>query len=103
VYLESQGYRIVERNYRCQGGEIDLIGYDGAVLCFVEVRARSGVEHGHPLETIDGRKIRRVVRAARNYLGTLTGRWPEMRFDALGIVLAEPPHYELIRAAFEAT
>ncbi len=101
-YLEAQGYRLVAKNHRCPGGEVDLIGFDGAVLCFVEVRSRTGVERGHPLETIDGRKIHRVVKAARDYLGTLSGPWPEMRFDALGIVLADPPAFTLVRGAFEA-
>jgi len=102
-HLISQGYRIVARNHRCAGGEIDIIAYDGDTLCFVEVRSLANPEHGDPLETIDRRKIGRVVRAARNYLETLSGPWPEMRFDAIGIVLTEPPDIRLVREAFEAS
>jgi len=101
-YLATQGYRIIGRNHRCAVGEIDLIGYDGAVLCFIEVRSRSTVDFGTPLETISRPKIARIVRAARHYLETLPAPWPEMRFDAVGIVLGEPPSIELVRAAFEA-
>jgi putative endonuclease len=102
VYLEELGYQIIARNHRCQGGEVDLIAYDAGILCFVEVRARSTEDYGSPLETIDARKIRRIVRASADFLQNLTGLWPPMRFDALGIVLRDPPEYTLIRAAFEA-
>ena len=101
-FLEGLGYRVVTRNFRCQGGEIDLVAWDGPVLCFIEVRARESDEFGTPLETLDARKLRRVVHAARAYLETLVGPWPEMRFDAVGILLTEPPRIELVRAAFEA-
>src|SRR5690348_10199438 len=100
-YLTGAGYRIVARNYRCEGGELDLVAWEQDILCFVEVRARGSDAFGDPLETIDRRKILRVARAARAFLGELTSPWPEMRFDALGILLTEPPTYTLVRAAFE--
>ncbi len=102
-YLEAQGYRIVARNHRCEGGEIDLVAYDGAVLCFVEVRSRKTDEYGHPLETISRQKIQRVARAARDYLDRLPPPWPEMRFDAVGILMSDPPAIELVRDAFEVS
>ncbi len=102
TFLEQEGYRIVRRNFRAPGGEIDVIAWDDDVLCFVEVRSREHTRHGHPLETIDARKIRRVVRAAHAYLDEVPAPWPEMRFDAVGIVLTDPPEIELVRDAFEA-
>jgi putative endonuclease len=102
-YLAAQGYRLVARNHRAKGGEVDLIAYDGAVLCFIEVRARSSDELGTPLETIDRPKQLRIIRAARDYLAVLKPPWPEMRFDAVGILLVDPPELELVRGAFEAT
>ena len=101
-HLESLGYRIVERNYRVASGEVDLIAWDGQVLCFVEVRSRATVDFGDPLETIGPQKIRRIVKAAREYLANIDGTWPEMRFDAVGIVMSEPPQLTLVRGAFEA-
>ena len=101
-YLLANGYRVVTCNYRYPRGEIDLIAWDGDVLCFVEVRARASCEHGTPLETITPRKIRRVVRAARDYAQQIPPPWPQMRFDAIGVELCDPPRIELIRGAFEA-
>lgn len=68
AYLESLGYRILERNYRCRRGEIDLIARDGAVLVFIEVKFRRGPAAGDPAEAVDARKRRRIVTAARMYL-----------------------------------
>ncbi|MBI3178243.1 MAG: YraN family protein, partial [Deltaproteobacteria bacterium] len=87
-HLQEQGYRIVARNHRCEGGEIDLIAYEGDVLCFVEVRSRKTADYGDPLETISRQKIYRVARAARDYIDTLPRPWPEMRFDAVGILMS---------------
>ncbi len=101
-YLTAQGYRLVKKNHRAKGGEVDLIAYDGEVLCFIEVRSKATEEFGSPLETIDGRKQSRVIRAARDFLTTLPPPWPPMRFDAVGIVLGEPPRITLVRNAFEA-
>jgi putative endonuclease len=101
THLQRAGYRIVARNHRCAGGEVDIIAFDGDVLCFIEVRARATDALGHPLETIDKRKIRRVAIAARDYINGLRGPWPEMRFDAIGILLHDPPEITLVRGAFE--
>jgi putative endonuclease len=101
-HLEGLGYRVVTRNHRCPQGELDIVAWDGPVLCFVEVRARAPGPFGTALETIGPRKIRRVVAAARDYLETLPPPWPEMRFDAVGIELTDPPEITLVRAAFEA-
>lgn len=102
-YLAQLGYRIVDRNFRAPGGEIDIIAYEGDVLCFVEVRSRADDAFGHPLETIDRRKMGRITRAARSYLASLRGPWPEMRFDAVGVLVREPLEIELVRDAFEVT
>jgi putative endonuclease len=101
-YLTDAGYRLVARNVRCRGGELDIVAWDGEVLCFVEVRSLARTDHGDPLETITPLKIRRIVRAARDYISTLPHPWPVMRFDAVGIVMAEPPRIQLVREAFAA-
>ncbi len=67
-HLQRQGYVIVERNYRCPRGEVDIIARDGERLAFVEVRARRGTAFGTPKESITPKKQARLATVARNYL-----------------------------------
>ena len=67
-YLEGLGYRILERNYRCRQGEIDLIARQGRYLVFIEVKYRADSHAGYGMESVDARKQRRIVRAAKWYL-----------------------------------
>ena len=62
--LEKQGYFILERNYRCKQGEIDLIGKEGEYLCFIEVKYRSDLSYGSPLEAVTKAKQRKISRTA---------------------------------------
>lgn len=85
-YLEEQGYRILESNYRCRMGEIDLIGRDGRYLVFAEVKYRSDASCGDALEAVNARKQKTIRRVAQFYL--LTHHLPEdtpCRFDVVGI------------------
>ena len=66
-YLEEQGMQILERNYRCRQGEIDLIGRERGYLVFVEVKYRSGRSAGVPEAAIDWRKARKICRTADYY------------------------------------
>jgi putative endonuclease len=103
ILLEN-GYRIVERNWRGGGGEIDRIAWEGAVLCFVEVRARSSSMYT-PAETVDHRKQRKLIRAASAYLSRMRTRpGPMARFDVVSIVDTPGKKLEalLIRNAFDA-
>ena len=68
AFLERQGLKILERNYRCRFGEIDLVAAGDAVLVFVEVRARRSDEFGGAGASITAAKRRRLVAAARHYL-----------------------------------
>jgi len=81
-FLAAHGLLIVQRNYRCRGGEIDLIARDGATLVFVEVRLRRNRDFGTAAESITAAKRRRLRFAARHYLARL-GREPTCRFDAV--------------------
>jgi putative endonuclease len=78
------GYKIVARNYRIRAGEIDIIAFDGEVLCFVEVRSRGREDFGLPEETISATKRRRIARAAQSWLTRYT-REPICRFDVVAI------------------
>lgn len=81
-FLLSQGLAIVGRNYRCRGGEIDLIARDGKTLVFVEVRLRGNRAFGSAAESITAAKRRRLGLAARHYLAGLAHE-PPCRFDAV--------------------
>ncbi len=83
--LHDRGYRIVERNYRCTAGELDVVARDGEVLVFIEVRSRSDAEHGHAAEMIDRRKQRQVSRVAAHYLTERDPSYDECRFDVVAI------------------
>lgn len=83
-YLQSQGYVILERNYRCQGGEIDLVAMDGSCLVFVEVRTRRSTRFGTPEESVTPWKKARLLLAAQSYVAEKgwEGFW---RIDLLAI------------------
>ncbi len=82
--LKAQGLTLLKRNYRCRGGEIDLIMQHGDTLVFVEVRARSSQRHGGASASLDARKQQRLIRAASYFLFRNPGlaRRP-CRFDAV--------------------
>lgn len=95
-FLQAQGLRIIERNYRCRGGEIDLIARDGPSLVFVEVRLRRGNAFGGAAGSITASKRRRLSFAAKHYLGRL-GREPPCRFDAILLDALAPERIEWLR------
>ena len=84
--LRKGGYRIVARNHRCRRGEVDLIAEKGELLVFVEVRTRSTAAFGGPEETVDARKQRRVIAAARDFLAQRRGPAKAARFDVIAVV-----------------
>jgi putative endonuclease len=67
-YLERRGYVILERNYRCAHGEVDIVCRDNERLAFVEVRARRGTAYGTPEESVTASKQARLATVARDYL-----------------------------------
>ena len=82
AYLQRAGLKLVERNYRCRFGEIDLIARDGATLVFVEVRMRSSERFGGAAASITRAKQHKLLRTARHYLAGIA-RAPQCRFDAM--------------------
>ncbi len=66
--LQRAGYRIIDRNWRIRGGEIDIVALDGETLAFVEVKARTGERVGYAEDAIDTRKLTRLMRAAEMYV-----------------------------------
>ncbi len=86
-YLEKQGYEILEKNFRCRLGEIDIVAREGAYLCFVEVKYRRSGVMGWPEEAVDANKQRRISRAADYYLlSHAAGFDVGVRFDVVAIL-----------------
>ncbi len=85
AHLEALGYAINARNWRRPEGELDLVASKGDLCVFVEVRSRTGVERGHPLETIDARKRSRVRRAAAMYIDAEQPPLALFRFDVIAV------------------
>lgn len=103
-YLESLGYEIVERNYRCRHGEIDVIARDGGDLAFVEVKTRRTDEDGCPSAAVDLRKRRRIVLSAWNYLQEKDLGEIDCRFDVAEVYFVDGRRVrvDLIKGAFSA-
>lgn len=96
-WLEERGLRLVERNFRCKMGEIDLIMVDGHTLVFIEVRLRNNSRHLTGAESVTRRKIQRLIRTARFYLQSHPQPpGVDFRFD----VVSMGPHIEWITNAF---
>lgn len=99
-WLKRRGYRIVERNFSCKSGEIDIIARDGEVLCFVEIKARANRTYGTAIESISASKQRRIARAASWYLVRHPTDAP-CRFDVLALDLVDGEwRYRLVKDAF---
>jgi putative endonuclease len=99
-YLRSLGYRIVARNFRSarDRGEIDMIGWDDGVLCFVEVKTHTRAGLVPPEIAVDTAKRSHIRSVARRYVRQLhTDRPPVCRFDVVSVVLGENDREPLIR------
>ena len=84
VFLESAGYRIVRRNLRLPGGEIDLVCRDGDTIVFVEVKARTGDRFGKAISAVDSRKRTTLRRLAADYVQIVAPN-AHVRFDVVAV------------------
>jgi putative endonuclease len=100
-YLQAQGLRLIERNYSCPLGEIDLIMHAQEMLIFVEVRYRRDCRFGEPVETVTANKQKKIIKTAYHYLSKRRNLDKPCRFD---IVAAhgdkQHPDVEWIKNAF---
>ncbi len=101
--LERLGYRIVERNFRCKAGELDIVAEDGGATVFVEVKARRTESKGAPAESVHSRKRVRMARAAMWYIRAR--RLPSdarYRFDVVSILMRPEgaPEISVLKNAF---
>jgi putative endonuclease len=85
-YLEKAGFRILDRNYRCAGGEIDIVAADRRDLVACEVKTRSGVRYGTPVEAVTGEKLRRLRRLAVHWVLVHGVTFDGLRVDIVGVL-----------------
>ena len=97
-YLQRRGLRLLERNYYCRLGEIDLILVDGVVLVFAEVRLRSNRDFGGAAASVTSAKRQRILKAARHYL--MGKAETDCRFDVVLLDALDPDRIEWIKDAF---
>ncbi|AUZ87349.1 YraN family protein [Arthrobacter agilis] len=100
VFLEQAGLRIVDRNWRCPVGEIDLVAVDGSTLVIVEVKTRSSDDFGQPLEAITASKLERLYLLASKWARAHDLRFSGFRIDAVGVLDdgSGTPRIEHVRA-----
>lgn len=97
-YLTQQGYQILERNFRCRQGEIDIVAKDSKYLVFIEVKYRRSGQEGDPAEAVDARKQARILRTARYYMTRYhISEDTPCRFDVVAVLGTE---IRLIQDAF---
>ena len=89
AFYRRRGYRIVERNYRCRSGEIDLIVRRGRLLVFCEVKTRASARWGVPAEAVGALKQNRIRRSAGTWLAEHHGPRRELRFDVVSVAVAD--------------
>ena len=98
AFLERKGYRVIEQNYRCQLGEIDIVAVDRKTVCFVEVKTRSTADYDRPEVAVHRQKQYRLSRVALWFLKEKHLEGVRARFDVVAIMrrgrLNEIQHFE---------
>jgi putative endonuclease len=105
AYLRKLGYRIVAVRERVLRGDIDIVALDDRTVVFVEVRSRSDVEHGHPVETVDRRKQRRIAELASAYIRRHGLEDCQVRIDVVTVLFhadGSRPEVEHYQNAFDS-
>jgi putative endonuclease len=101
-HLQKLGYRIMERNYRCPLGEIDIVARDNNTIVFVEVKSRKTEEFGDPELAVGKMKQRKLTLISLYYLAQKNDSQVEARFDVVAVkMLRDRTEVKLIRDAFE--
>jgi putative endonuclease len=106
-FLADAGLTILDRNWRCRLGEIDIVACDGAALVFCEVKTRSSTTFGSPAEAVTAVKAARIRRLALQWLidnrpSARPGQWSQLRFDVVSVLRRRdaPPVVEHLVGAF---
>ncbi|MBO8128184.1 MAG: YraN family protein [Peptococcaceae bacterium] len=101
-FLRKRGLTILQRNYRCRIGEIDIIALDGDTLVFVEVRSRSSSRFGFPQDTVNFRKQQKCKRVAECYLVSRQKTASFCRFDVIGVLFDDNGRLQKIEHIMDA-
>jgi putative endonuclease len=101
-HLERAGLTILDRNWRCPEGEIDIVAADGDTLVVCEVKTRSGLGYGDPAEAVVAAKAARLRRLALRWLAAHPLSWRELRFDVVTVLRGQgdEPLVRHLRGAF---
>lgn len=86
-YLRNLGYRILDKNFRCKCGEIDLIAINKDYICFVEVKTRYGINYGTPAESVTSSKQKKIYKTAQVYILMKNIIDFNFRFDVIEVLL----------------
>ena len=102
AYLTDAGLRVLDRNWRCREGELDIVASEGDALVFCEVKTRRATGYGHPVEAVTPAKQRRLKTLAQRWLAAHDEHAPELRFDVVGVLMrpGRPALVTHLRAAF---
>ncbi|MGG5171500.1 YraN family protein [Pseudarthrobacter sp. J1738] len=85
-YLEQHGIRVIDQNWRCPAGEIDIVAVDGDTLVIAEVKTRRNLDYGHPFEAVTPAKLARLHRLAREWAHSNALHLPLRRLDAIAVM-----------------
>ena len=102
AYLTDTGLRLLDRNWRCREGELDIVAREGDAIVFCEVKTRRGVGYGYPVEAVTPVKQRRLRVLAQRWLAAHDEHAPDLRFDVVGVLVrpSRPALVTHLRAAF---
>lgn len=102
TYLSDVGLRVLDRNWRCREGELDLVAREADALVFCEVKTRRGTGFGFPAEAVTVAKQRRLRTLAQRWLAAHDEHAPDLRFDVVGVLVrpGRPALVTHLRAAF---
>ena len=102
VYLTDAGLSVLDRNWRCRDGELDIVAREGAAIVFCEVKTRRATGFGHPVEAVTPVKQRRLRLLAQRWLSAHDEHAPDLRFDVVGVLVrpAAPALVTHLRGAF---
>lgn len=86
-FLIKKGYKILDKNYRCKIGEVDIIAKDKEYLVFIEVKTRYSLKYGYPCESVTKWKQKNIIRVAQHYLKKKDLYNQSIRFDVIEILI----------------
>lgn len=94
-YLESAGFRVLDQNYRCSDGELDIVASDRRALVVCEVKTRSDVRFGTPVEAVTPRKLHRLRRLAIGWIKAHGVSYDDVRVDIIGVLRKPSGDFEI--------